>query len=147
MCIYAKILRVLSFCNLAICISINALGYINQKLISDGTVANSISLIFLPVALHISLILIVVFSIKAGSETIEKALRFNIKIILCYIAAVLNYAYCTFFITNSSKNASLSEDRLMPLLAIAILLNISIAIVTTGYLRLLKTQGGGSLDS
>ena len=138
MCIYAKILRVLSFCNLAICISINALGYINQKLIS---------LIFLPVALHISLILIVVFSIKAGSETIEKALRFNIKIILCYIAAVLNYAYCTFFITNSSKNASLSEDRLMPLLAIAILLNISIAIVTTGYLRLLKTQGGGSLDS
>ena len=138
MVVYSRILQILGCCNFVICVSFTIYGHIFPSKIEGGMFLNTLGSIFVTFALFLMLVLIGIFYVGIGSSRADDLIVFNVKNIILYVVVGFNLAYRLFFcdISGLENGSSLTGAKIMAGFATAMLLNLSVAIMTTNYLNL-----------
>lgn len=137
MFVFSRILQVMGCCNFAIAVALTVYGYIFPSKIEGGTFINTMGFTFIIFGLFLMLLLIGVFYLKMGHDRADDLINFNVMNSMLYVIAGINLVYRLFFCNFSAmeNGSSLTGAKLMAALATSILINLSVAIMTTNYLK------------
>ncbi len=135
MIVYSRILQILGYCNFAICAFFTIYGYIFPSKLEGGTFLNTLGALFMLFASFVMLILMGIFCVVIGSSYADNLISFTIRNVVLYAILGLNLIYRLFFCdTGGIENgSSLTSAKLMAGFAIALILNLSVIIMTTKF--------------
>ena len=137
MVVFSRIMQVLGGCNFVIGVALTIYGYILPNKIEGGTYINIVGLIFVTFSLFLMLILTGVHCFIIGNDRAENLIDFNIRNSILYVIVGVNLVYRLFFgdFSRPENGTSLTGAKLMAGLAISLLINLSVAIMATNYLK------------
>lgn len=142
MIMYSRILQILGYSNFILCLFFTIYGYMYPQKFIGGTPLNAISSILIILSFFVMLVLIGIFCAKVGNSYVDELVNFNVKNVVIYVICGINLVFRLFFSdTNSMENgSSLTASKLMAGLALALVLNWSVIVISTNYITQTNTD-------
>jgi len=138
MTVYSRILQFLGLLNLVVCLPFTIYGHIFPNNIKGGMAANEIGSCIIVEAYFLMMILTVIYCFILGEDTINNLIKFNAASIILYIVFVANIIYCLLFTDTSAameNGSSITSSKLMSNFALSLLLNLTVVIMSTNYIK------------
>lgn len=137
MYIYSRILQLFGWCNLCVCLIFTIIGYLWPKEMVGGTFLNLVVSSFSTLSLFVIIVLFGVFSFKVGPSKINDLIIFNPINVTFYIVFGVHWMYRLFFFdTGGMENGvSMTSTKLMATIAMELLLNLSVIVTSTNFLK------------